>query len=451
MIEIRVPNDPRSVYPHDVHGFLESVHDAFASEEFALEEETRRWEKKTSAPKTRIKFVGNHTVAARILCGLDGGSMWASAGSVTVKSTTNGSGVSSLFIGRSKVHGGSRFKKGLREKLESRKDVRFTGESHTGIAEAFKSDVVPRYIINSFISTMGNGELPPWRRPWKLSYPISFATGKPYEGVNAFRLAQVAQERRYVSPLWITAYRAEKEGHPVKKGERGTMIVSPLRGDGDSGQVIDDDYEDRPPPSGFFCQPVFNLNQCVGMERSHRGGQPTLRAQSVIDEYINRERRYLGLEFGVGNRPSYAPSKDRIVVPRTTRPSDYIKAFHQIAHSTGHSKRCDRRDGDRQAPLGKHELGKEELIAEMTTSLLSAETGLEFSGARVRNYDEGWLEFIRQDPNMLIWASFQATTAVEYILDRDGARKRTRARADKREQERAKKKREQSRKRKNRR
>ena len=454
MIEISVPNDPRGVYPHDVHGFLESVHDAFASEEFALEEAVRALANTTSAPKTRIEFVGNHTVAARILCGEDSRSLWAStSGNVAVKSMITKSGVG-LYIGGSKMSGSSAFRKRLKKELKDEKAVRFTGEAHTGIVEAFKSDAVLRCIIGSFIRAMNNGDLPLWKRPWKLSRPISFASGKPYRGVNVFRLTQVAQERGYVSPLWITAYRAEKEGHPVKKGERGTMIVSPIRGDGDGGQNIDeydyeDDYEDTPPPRGFFCQPVFNLNQCVGLERERliRGIHPPRRqsAQSVIDRYVKREPTLVFDEGG--KRASYAPSIDRIVVPRTSRPSEYyIRAFHQIARSTGHSERCDRRDGNGQVPLGGHKRGKEELIAEMAASLLSVETGLDFSGTRVRDaasYNKGWLEVIRRDPNMLIWASFQATTAVDYILNRDGARKKIRAQR--------KKKREQERKRKNRR
>lgn len=441
MVRIRVPRNNG-----EVDGFLESVHDAFAAENEIMFGDGRVF-----GPE--FSLVESHTIAARILCGFDGRSLWAPTEGrpVTVKSRTTKSGVG-LYIGRPKIRGKGKFRKSLKDILETGKAVTFGGEAHTGIVDAFKSEVVLRYITNTFISTMENGELPPWRRPWKVRRPTSFATGKPYRGVNAFRLAQVAQEREYVSPLWITAGRAEKEGHPVKSGESGTMIVCPIFNDGDERTNIrdddeGDDYEDVAPPKGFFCIPVFNLNQCEGMKGSTRGGARRRGAQSIIDGYVNREKRYaptktLNFDKRGNGRASYTPSKDRILVPRTSRTSEseyYIRAFHQIAHSTGHPNRCDRRDRDRQAPLGNHKPGKEELIAEMTASLLSAETTLEFNGAWGRNTAsdrEDWLRVIRRD---LIWASFQATTAVEYILDRGGARKEI-LESKERKQARAKKK-----------
>ena len=314
------------------------------------------------------------------------------------------------------------------------------------IVEMFKSDVIRRHITNTFISMMENGELPPWQRPWRVPRQISVATGKPYRGINAYHLASIAAREGYHSSHWLTADRAEGDGHRVRSGERGTIIIAVKVNDGADDTNNSD--ESRPlPPVSVFHHTVFNLNQCVGMERAGQETTILPEAQSVIKKYVNREQRLIPktLKFSErGTRAYYTPSEDSIVVPPRSMYSDiaeyYMTVFHEVAHSTGHHKRLDRRDRDK--PDGPHDYGQEELVAEMTASILSAETDLEFNGAWVKNtasYLNGWLRVIRGDPNMLIWASLQATTAVEYILDRDGARREARKRADKRERERNRK------------
>ena len=439
----------------EVGGFLKGIHDAFASEEPIVFGDTVRFGRLTM----NVDRVRGHTIATRILCGFDGRKLWApiEGRPVAVKSRTTKSGMG-LYIGRHKITGIGRFKKRLREELEDGKSVKFGGEAHTEIAKAFKSEVVRRYITDAFISMMERGELPPWQRPWEMMRPTSYFSGLPYKGINAFNLALIAQDRGYDSPYWITAHRAQMKEIPVKDSQRqrGTIIVHVKVNDQDERVNMGDDNENTPPPISFFYHTVFNLNQCVGTEKIDKT-RILPEAQSVIDKYIRAEQRWLPrtLKFHEGgNRAYYRPSEDRIVVPPRGQFPDldeyYMTVFHEIAHSTGHYKRCDRRDGNSPARLETHERGKEELIAEMTASLLSAETDLDFNSAWGRNaasYIEHWLGVIKGDPNMLIWASHQATTAVEYILNRDGARQKMRDRAEEREKARAKKKEEQERKR----
>ena len=163
-----------------------------------------------------------------------------------------------------------------------------------------------------------------------------------------------------------------------------------------------------PPPVSYFTIPVFNLNQCEGMERAEEKTAILPEAQSVIKKYVDRERRLIPgtLSFSErGLRAYYVPSEDRIVIPPRSQYTDAaeycVTAFHEIAHSTGHPKRLDRRDRNKPSPFGSHEYGQEELVAEMTASLLSAETGLDFGGAWARNaasYLADWLSVIRGDP-----------------------------------------------------
>ena len=416
----------------EVNGFIKSVNDeAFAAE-------------------NPIIFEGDHTAAMRILCEIAPIDFRRASGGVfTVNAAITESGAE-FYVDGSKTSGRREFKKRLRGELESGKRANLDGGRvlHTEIAKLFKSDLIRRRITGVFIGMMENGELPPWRRPWGLSRPYSFASGKPYRGVNAYYLAYAAGIEGWHSSRWLTAARAEKEGHPVRSGERGELII--MAKPNDERESANDREEPAPqPPVAYFTIPVFNLNQCEGMEWAEEKTAILPEAQSVIKDYVDRERRLIPgtLRFSErGLRAYYVPSEDRIVIPPRSQYTDAaeycVTAFHEIAHSTGHPKRLDRRDRNKPSPFGSHEYGQEELVAEMTASLLSAETGLDFGGAWARNaasYIAGWLRVIRGDPDMLIRASFQATAAVEYILDRDGARAEARKRADRRERERERK------------
>lgn len=408
---ITVPKCPR-----EVDGFIERIIDeAFAAER-------------------QIIFEGDHTAAMRILCETDQSDLWRpSSGSVSVWASGDDLCIANA-LGAARRCRGRKFVKALKDELASGKRVKFTGGRalHTEVAKAFKSDLIRRRVTGVFISMMENGELPPWKRPWgRTTRPFSFASGKPYRGVNPYYLAYVALREGYYSSRWLTAARAEKEGHPVRSGERGSIIIAAKPND-ERGAANAAAESERPPPFSYFYHTVFNLNQCEGMERAGEKTAVLPEAQSVIREYVDRERLLAPatLRFSErGLRAYYVPSEDRIVIPPRSGYADaaeyYITAFHEIAHSTGHRERLDRRDRNKPAPFGSHAYGQEELVAEMTASLLSAETDLEFGGAWVENaasYLEGWLSVIKGDPDMLIRASYQATTAVEYILDRDGAR-----------------------------
>lgn len=73
-----------------------------------------------------------------------------------------------------------------------------------------------------------------------------------------------------------------------------------------------------------------------------------------------------------GDSAYYQPSKDYVVVPSLEKSIGaeeyYSTLFHELAHSTGHSTRLNRKELMESDGFGKANYAKEELTAEMTAA-----------------------------------------------------------------------------------
>lgn len=91
-----------------------------------------------------------------------------------------------------------------------------------------------------------------------------------------------------------------------------------------------------------------------------------------------------------------------------------------ISHSTGHSSRLARFEGNaKNAAFGSTEYSKEELVAEIGAASLVNHCGLE-TRSSFRNsaaYIQSWLEALRNDPTMIVAAAGKAEKAINYILN----------------------------------
>ena len=94
----------------------------------------------------------------------------------------------------------------------------------------------------------------------------------------------------------------------------------------------------------------------------------------------------------------------------------YSTIFHELTHSTGHSRRLNRLD--RTAHFGSEEYSKEELVAEIGAATLVNHAGLE-TVSSFRNstaYIQSWLQVLREDKRFIVSASGKAEKAVNLIL-----------------------------------
>jgi len=262
----------------------------------------------------------------------------------------------------------------------------------------------------------------PWHKPWSGSAaknaPKNLITGKQYRGVNVFLLSMAG----YASPYFATFKQVSEKGGFVRKGEQGHMVVY-------YGNAEVEDRETGDPKVVPFLKyyKVFNIQQCEGLtvpfideDAEETIFSPIETAQEIIDNMPQCP----DVNFG-GNRAYYSPSLDYVQMPQKesfdTPDSYYNTLFHELAHSTGHANRLARKGVIEASYFGSHEYSKEELVAEMTASFLSAEAGIESTFENSVAYLQSWMRALKNDKTMLVRAASLAQKASDFILSRQAA------------------------------
>ena len=143
------------------------------------------------------------------------------------------------------------------------------------------------------------------------------------------------------------------------------------------------------------------------------------KCQEVIDNYIDKS----GITFQneeVSAKAYYRPADDIVVLPKlsqfTSSQHYYATAFHELVHSTGHKDRLNRLTAT--AHFGNKEYSREELIAEIGSSILCNVTNIDTTDIMDNSaaYIQSWLKALKGDVNMVLVAAAKAEKAVEYIL-----------------------------------
>lgn len=263
----------------------------------------------------------------------------------------------------------------------------------------------------------------PWRSPIMgaeaAGYPRNLVTDKPYRGVNVFLLAFTAWSQGYGSSYWLTFNQAKTKGGMVRKGETSSMVVFWKQyetEDRDTGEA-------KTVPVLRYYR-VFNAEQCEGIDVPDASTfepvdfAPLEACERIVDGYPNGP----AIEHG-GTRAYYRPSTDTVRLPEpdgfTTGEEYYATLFHELAHSAGHSSRLDRGLDTEPASFGSPDYGREELIAEMAASFLSAEAGIHPATlANSAAYLQGWLTCLKQDKKLVIQAAGAGQKAADWILGR---------------------------------
>jgi len=278
-------------------------------------------------------------------------------------------------------------------------------------------------ITDRIITYLEKGVIP-WKVPLRTKganqWPSNRLTGDPYRGVNVFMLAVTTWAEGYTSSRWLTYRQAKELGGHVRKGEESTPIVfwkQYTKEDKDTGK-------DKQIPV-LRRYRVFNLDQCEGIDKPEEEKfepldfTPIEAAERIVGGYLGRPSiTHRGLQA------CYKPKLDEVVLPPpeifTTREAYYGTLFHELSHSTGHSKRLDRGLDTNLTPFGHPDYSREELIAEMATAFLCGHAGIE--PATVENaaaYLQSWIKKLKGDKRLIIQAAGKAKKATQWMLEPD--------------------------------
>ena len=160
-------------------------------------------------------------------------------------------------------------------------------------------------ITSKIIAELEVGRLP-WVQPWgssgvraPLGLPKNAATGRAYSGINVLILWSAGVENGFTVQSWVTFKQAVALGGPVRKGERGTIVVY-------ADRFIPDDVRGRAHERGeepraipFLKRfTVFNAEQCQGLPDSIAALSPPVdtsrladNAEAVCREYLSNGQR----------------------------------------------------------------------------------------------------------------------------------------------------------------
>jgi antirestriction protein ArdC len=185
---------------------------------------------------------------------------------------------------------------------------------------------------------------------------------------------------------------------------------------------------------GFFYQKwssVFNLD-CIDDSGAD------VKIQDIIDlpestpdnpdtpvPSIDRFLAAIGgnVEYG-GDRAAYSPTTDKIVLPHwkqfKSAAAGYATAIHEYAHWTGHQTRLDRPGITEFAGFGSKSYAREELIAEISSAMLTAQLYPEYSGVELEHhaaYLSSWLSGLKTEPEAFFTALTQAQKACKLLVE----------------------------------
>lgn len=290
------------------------------------------------------------------------------------------------------------------------------------------SNKIAEIVSEKVIAKLEQGIIP-WKKPWSVNddLPRNVISNKVYRGVNVWLL----MFEGYNNPFWLTFKQVTELGGKVKKGAKSTMIIywnfKVFEDSNSKGELVAKSI----PFLKYYN--VFNIEQTEGCN-----------FPAHIQEYFDNKNNKIPTEFNpvekaetifegyktkpnvtnmVIDRAFYSLTKDEIILPPktsfTTNAHYYGTLFHELGHSTGHPKRLNRKTLiEANTRTKDHMYSKEELVAEMTSSMLLATAGL-FSEELENNtvgYVQSWLSALKNDTNLFISACQMAQKATDYIL-----------------------------------
>jgi antirestriction protein ArdC len=268
--------------------------------------------------------------------------------------------------------------------------------------------------ITERIETLLAAGVVPWHKPWKAStgLPRNLITQKPYRGINVFLLMAMG----YESPNWLTFRQAIQLGGTVKKGEKSCPVVFWKQ-----FKIEDEESGEAKKIPMLRIYHVFNAAQCEGLKAVPASEEVPLAVTSAA-EIVAKMPQPPQIKNGMSHA-FYQPVNDTVGMPERkrfeTEDAYHATLFHELVHSTGHESRLKRQSIMEKNGFGSMPYCKEELVAELGSAFLCGHA--EIVDRTIDNsaaYIEGWLDSLKDDPTLIVYAAAQAQKAADFILRR---------------------------------
>jgi len=286
-----------------------------------------------------------------------------------------------------------------------------------------------------------------WFKPWKggsENAPFNLQTKRYYNGFNIFLLNCVMREMDWEYNQWLTFKQIAAAGGKVLKGSKSTEVYFWQIGyfDNQTGKFVPANMIARINPSEKMADgkdryrktfsvrfyKVFNVAQTEGISPMVKDevisdvvNEPNQVAEELVSNYVSKQNG-----FKITHRENsafYSPSKDIVNMPMLETFIDadsyYKTLFHELAHSTGHKSRLNRKSMTEISFWGDNSYAKEELVAEISSWYLVGLLGLnpKDGGGNSQAYIKGWCKNLSDKPQECVYAMQQATKVVAYLQE----------------------------------
>ena len=324
-----------------------------------------------------------------------------------------------------------------------------------------KSDEILKKFAGMMVKIIKKANANNWKKGWMgvngsiqgLPQNIS---GRTYSGGNSFFLMFNTAEKGYKTPVYMTFKQAKEQNLHVKSGEKSVPIFKwglSIK-DENGKKVSEEDYnamsqeeratmDVRPFPKMFH---VFNIDQ-TNLEEVNKKRYDAIVARfktpeqevkdtegmyvnEALDRMFEQKAWHANIQYDKpADQAFYSLSTDSIVLPMKEQfklgktPEEvyhdgmeyYSTALHEMAHSTGHESRLDRKFGAQ----GTDNYAHEELIAEMTSALVGSTMGFDRKILENNaNYLSGWLNRLRDKPETITTIMTDVGKASDMIIEK---------------------------------
>lgn len=337
---------------------------------------------------------------------------------------------------------------------------------NSSVGRKNKSDEILKKFADMMVKIIKKANANNWKKGWMgvngsiqgLPQNIS---GRTYSGGNSFFLMFNTAEKGYKTPVYMTFKQAKEQNLHVKSGEKSVPIFKwglSIK-DENGKRVSEEDYnamsqeeratmDVRPFPKMFH---VFNIDQ-TNLEEVNKKRYDAIVARfqtpeqevkdtegmyvnEALDRMFEQKAWHANIQYDKpADQAFYRPSTDTIVLPMKEQfklgktPEEvyhdgmeyYSTALHEMAHSTGHESRLDRKFGAQ----GTDNYAHEELIAEMTSALVGSTMGFDRKILENNaNYLSGWLSRLRDKPETITTIMTDVGKASDMIIEKVDAQR----------------------------
>jgi antirestriction protein ArdC len=269
-------------------------------------------------------------------------------------------------------------------------------------------------ITNLIIQKLEEG-IVPWKQPWtKAGLPQNLMTRRPYTGINVWLLASMGFSQNY----FLSFKQVQELGGSVMKGSKSIPVVFWKQ-----EEKEDPETKEIKKTAILRYYSVFNIAQCEGLPEVRIPAPEANKDHSPIKSC---DAIVLGMPdcpkiSHRGSEAFYDSVLDFINMPVKKSFKDalsyYETLFHELVHSTGHSKRLGRKEITEPNSFASEPYSKEELVAEIGACYLKSYAGIDTVTDNNVAYIDYWLKQLRDNKRLIIFASAKAQRAADYILN----------------------------------